>query len=100
MWFFNSATLLPNQRNLSIWLSATPIYNSVNGSYQCVDNFSPTVFAPSSHTLMCNQTLSATSYVSVWRPISAAANALYICEWSHLQHVHAHLQCSPDLACK
>lgn len=78
IWFTNTATLLPHQRNLSVWLSATPIYNSVNGSYQCIDNFSPTVFAPDRHTIECDQTLTQTRYVSVWRPITASARSLYM----------------------
>lgn len=85
MWFFNTAAWLPRQSNLSIWLSATPTYNSVNGSYQCVNNFSPTVFAPSSQKINCSQTLNGTRYVSVWRPLTLAAPALYICKWSCVQ---------------
>ena len=82
MWFLNSATYLPAQRNLSIWLSATPTFNSTQGSYQCVDNFSPTAFAPSKHTITCAQTLSETRYVTVVRPLLSSTptnnNYLYV----------------------
>lgn len=87
MWFLNTTTLLPLQSNLSIWLSSTPTYNSANGSYQCADSFSPTQFVPDKHTIECDQTLSRTRYVSVWRPITAAASSIYIYEMRVLRAV-------------
>lgn len=71
MWFLNEASVFTAQSNLSIWLSVTPTYNTPNGSYQCVNDFSPTVFAPAKHTIACAQTLSATRYVTVGSVMAA-----------------------------
>lgn len=79
IWFINSTSYLPAQSGLSVWLSPSPTY-SATGSLECVSNFSPTVFAPAKQRIACAETLNATRYVTVWRPITAAASSLYIYE--------------------
>jgi hypothetical protein len=96
MWFLNSSALLPYQSNLSVWISGSRIYNSVRGAYLCEDNFSPSVFAPDKHTIECDQTLTATRYVTVWRPITSLSDtSLYIHEMRVLRAV-----ASAECACR
>lgn len=78
IWFHPTSNL-PNQRNLSIWLSNTRAYNS-KYAYNCVSSFSPSVFAPARTRINCTQTLNATRYVTVWRPLFSGAALIYINE--------------------
>lgn len=63
IWFTSSNSYAPQARNLSVWISPVMTYNSP-GSVECVRNFSPTVFAPQNHRILCSQTPPQARYVS------------------------------------
>lgn len=73
-WFLQGqAWALAGQANISVWLSNTRTYNAGNASYQCVNSFTPTVYAPARTRIPCAQTLNATRYVTVWRRLAGTA---------------------------
>lgn len=79
-WFLSTGSYAPTfQGNLTVWLSPVNRFTASRAA-KCVDNLSPSVFAPAKTRVNCTQTPSFTKFVFVQRPVFTGSDKIYLYE--------------------